>query len=136
MTDQMETRKRKLIDIRHIDFILDDDDDVGGDNCNDVAHIEQEIFWSNSCANCGTFVYIPCIIAQYYRPSTYDSFYICLHLNWNSGDALRQKSRFTFNLSLPLYLLQLNIENELNDVALPFDGDLTSMRKLKYIQKG
>ena len=42
----------------------------------------------------------------------------------------------TFNLSLPLYLLQLNIENELNDVALPFDGDLTSMRKLKYIQKG
>ena len=42
----------------------------------------------------------------------------------------------TFNLSLPLYLLQLNIENELNDVALPFDCDLTSMRKLKYIQKG
>ena len=42
----------------------------------------------------------------------------------------------TFNLSLPLYLLQLNIENELNNVALPFDGDLTSMRKLKYIQKG
>ena len=40
----METRKRKLIDIRPIDFILDDDDDVGGDNCNDVAHIEQEIF--------------------------------------------------------------------------------------------
>ena len=27
----------------------------------------------------------------------------------------------TLNLSLPLYLLQLNIENELNDVALPFD---------------
>ena len=44
MTDQMETRKRKLIDIRPIDFILDDDDDVAGDNCNDVAHIEQEIF--------------------------------------------------------------------------------------------
>ena len=44
MTDQMENRKRKLIDIRPIDFILDDDDDVGGDNCNDVAHIEQEIF--------------------------------------------------------------------------------------------
>ena len=38
------SRKRKLIDIRPIDFILDDDDDVGGDNCNDVAHIEQEIF--------------------------------------------------------------------------------------------
>ena len=93
----METRKRKLIDIRPIDFILDDDDDVGGDNCNDVAHIEQEIFWSNSCANCGTFVYIPCIIAQCYRPSTYDSFYTCLHLNWNSGDALRQKSRFVHN---------------------------------------
>ena len=44
MTDQMETRKRKLINIRPIDFIFDDDDDVGGDNCNDVAHIEQEIF--------------------------------------------------------------------------------------------
>ena len=61
MTGQMETRKRKLINIRPIDFILDDDDDVGGDNCNDVAHIEQEIFLSNSC---GTFIYIPCIIAQ------------------------------------------------------------------------
>ena len=35
---------QKLINIRPIDFILDDDDDVGGDNCNDVAHIEQEIF--------------------------------------------------------------------------------------------
>ena len=44
MTDQMEARKRKLINIRPIDFILDDDDDVGGDNCNDVAHIEQDIF--------------------------------------------------------------------------------------------
>ena len=44
MTDQMETRKRKLINITPIDFMLDDDDDVGGDNCNDVAHIEQEIF--------------------------------------------------------------------------------------------
>ena len=78
MKDQMETRKHKLIiNIRPIGFILDDDDDVYGDNCNDVAHIEQEIFWSNSCANCGTFVYIPCIIAQWYRPSTYDSFYIC-----------------------------------------------------------
>ena len=42
--DQMETRKRKLINIRPIDFILDDDDDVDGDNCNDVLHIEQEIF--------------------------------------------------------------------------------------------
>ena len=27
----------------------------------------------------------------------YDSFYICLHLNWNSGDALRQMSRFVHN---------------------------------------
>ena len=97
MTDQMETRKRKLINVRPIDFILDEDDDVGGDNCNDVAHIEQEIFLTNSCANCGTFVYIPCIIARRYRPSTYDSFYICLHLNWNSGDALRQKNRFVHN---------------------------------------
>ena len=44
MTDQMETRKRKLINSRPIAFILDDDDDVDGDNCNDVAHIEQEIF--------------------------------------------------------------------------------------------
>ena len=45
MTDQMETRKRKLIiHIRPIDFILDDDDDVDGDNCNDVAPIEQDIF--------------------------------------------------------------------------------------------
>ena len=44
MTDQMETGKRKLINIRPIDFIWDDDDDNGGDNCNDVAHIEQEIF--------------------------------------------------------------------------------------------
>ena len=35
-----------------------------------------------------------------------------------------------------IYLLKLNIENELNDVALPFDGDLTSMRKFKSIQKG
>ena len=42
----------------------------------------------------------------------------------------------TLNLSLPLYLLKLNIENELNDVALPFDGDLISMRKFKSIQKG
>ena len=42
MMDQMETRKRKLIiNIRHMHFILDDDDDVDGDNCNDVAHIEQ-----------------------------------------------------------------------------------------------
>ena len=41
MTDQMETRKRKLINT--IDFILDDDDDVDGDNCNDIAHIEQDI---------------------------------------------------------------------------------------------
>ena len=45
MTDQMETRKRKLIiNIRHMDFILDDDDDVDGDNCNAVAHIKQDIF--------------------------------------------------------------------------------------------
>ena len=46
MTDQMETRKCKLINIRPIDFIfLFDDDDVDGDNCNDdVAHIEQEVF--------------------------------------------------------------------------------------------
>ena len=44
MTDQMETMKRKLTNIRPIDFILDDDDDVDGDNCNDVAHIEQDIF--------------------------------------------------------------------------------------------
>ena len=44
----------------------------------------------------------------------------------------------TLNLSLPLYLLKLNIENELNDVALPFDGvgDLTSIRNFKSIQKG
>ena len=40
MTDQMETRKRKLINSRPIDFILDDDDEVDGDNCNAVAHIE------------------------------------------------------------------------------------------------
>ena len=44
MTDQMETRKRKLINSWPIDFILDDDDDVDGDNCNAVAHIEKEIF--------------------------------------------------------------------------------------------
>ena len=45
MTDQMETRKRKLIiNIRHMDFILDDDDDVDGDNCNAVAHIKQDDF--------------------------------------------------------------------------------------------
>ena len=44
MTDQMETRKRKRINIRPIYCILDDDDDVDGDNCNAVAHIEQEIF--------------------------------------------------------------------------------------------
>ena len=45
MTDQMETRKRKLIiNIRHMDFILDDDDDADGDNCNAVAHIKQDIF--------------------------------------------------------------------------------------------
>ena len=41
----------------------------------------------------------------------------------------------TLNLSLPLYLLKLNIENELND-ALPFDGDLASMRTFKSNQKG
>ena len=95
MTDQMETRKRKLINSRPIAFILDDDDDV--DNCNAVAHIEQDIFLSNYCANCGTIVYISCIIAQLYRPSTYDSLYICLHLNWNSGDELPQMSRFVHN---------------------------------------
>ena len=39
-----------------------------------------------------------------------------------------------FNLSLPLYLLKINIENELND-ALPFDGDLASMRTFKSNQK-
>ena len=45
MTDKMETRKHKLtINIRHMDFILDDDDDVDGDNCNDVAHIEHDDF--------------------------------------------------------------------------------------------
>ena len=44
MTDQMETRKRKLITIRPIGFILDEDDDVDGDNCNAIAHIEQDIF--------------------------------------------------------------------------------------------
>ena len=44
MTDHMETRKRTLINIGPIDFILDDDDDVDGHNCHDVAHIEQEIF--------------------------------------------------------------------------------------------
>ncbi len=80
-----------------MDFILDDDDDVDGDNCNAVAHIKQDIFWSNCCANCETFVYIPCIIAQWYRHSTYDSLYICLHLNSNSGDALRETSRFVHN---------------------------------------
>ena len=41
----------------------------------------------------------------------------------------------TLNLSLPLYLLKLNIENELNDVALPFDGDLTSMRNSNLFRK-
>ena len=39
------------------------------------------------------------------------------------------------NLSLPLYLLKLNIENELND-ALPFNGDLASMKTFKSNQKG
>ena len=47
MTDHMETRKRTLINIGPIDFILDDDDDVDGHNCHDVAHIEQEIFEAN-----------------------------------------------------------------------------------------
>ena len=37
----------------------------------------------------------PSDIGLLHRP--YDSFYICLHLNWNSGDALRQKSRFVHN---------------------------------------
>ena len=62
-----------------------------------MSHTSSKRFFEATCANCGTFVYIPCIIAQYYRPSTYDSFYICLHLNWNSCDALRQKSRFVHN---------------------------------------
>ena len=44
MTDQMETRKRKLINTTPIDFILDEDDDVDDDNCNAVAQIEQEVF--------------------------------------------------------------------------------------------
>ena len=45
MTDQMETRKRKLIiNIRHMEFMLDDDDDVDGDSCNAVAHIKQDDF--------------------------------------------------------------------------------------------
>ena len=45
MTDRMETRKRKLIiNIRPMDFILDFDDDVDSDKCNTVAHIEEDIF--------------------------------------------------------------------------------------------
>ena len=53
----------------------------------------------------------------------------------NNFAALRLNLRVnaaTLNLSLPLYLLKLNIENELND-ALPFDGDLASMRTLIQI---
>ena len=56
----------------------------------------------------------------------------------NNFAALRlnlQVNAATLNLSLPLYLLKLNIENELND-ALPFDGDLASMRTFKSNQKG
>ncbi len=56
----------------------------------------------------------------------------------NNFAALRLNLRVnaaTLNLSLPLYLLKLNIENELND-ALPFDGDLASMRTFKSNQKG
>ena len=65
MTDQMDTRKRKLINIRPIDFILDDADDVGGDNCNAVAHIEQDIFEATLVQIVELWlVYIHCIIAQ------------------------------------------------------------------------
>ena len=56
----------------------------------------------------------------------------------NNFAALRLNLRVnaaTLNLSLPLYLLKLNFENELND-ALPFDGDLASMRTFKSNQKG
>ena len=41
----------------------------------------------------------------------------------------------TLNLSLPLYLLKLNIENELNDVALPFDGDLLQCENSNLFRK-
>ena len=65
MTDQMETRKRKLINIRHMDFILDDDDDVGGDNCNDVAHIDRaRDFLKQLLCKLWNF----CLYSLYYRP--------------------------------------------------------------------
>ena len=48
----------------------------------------------------------------------------------NNCAALR-RGVATLNLSLPLYLLKFNIENELYDVALPFDGDLASIRTFK-----
>ena len=82
-----------------------------------------------------------CVLARYsdfFQSKTY-KYYVNNIKYINNFAALGLNLRVnaaTFNLSLPLYLLQLNIENELNDVALPFDGDLTSMRKLKYIQKG
>ena len=47
-----------------IDFILDDDDDVGGDNCNDVAHMEQELFLKKLLCKLWNF----CLYSLYYRP--------------------------------------------------------------------
>ena len=80
-----------------------------------------------------------CVLARYsdfFQSKTYNVNNIKYINNFAALGLNLRVNAATFNLSLSLYLLQLNIENELNDVALPFDGDLTSMRKLKYIQKG
>ena len=41
----METKKRKLINIRLIDFILEEGDDVDVDNCNAVTHTSSKRFF-------------------------------------------------------------------------------------------
>ena len=67
-----------------------------------------------------------------------DLYYVNNIIIINNFAALRLNLRVnaaTLYLSLPLYLLKLNIENELND-ALPFDGDLASMRTFKSNQNG
>ena len=87
------------------------------------------MFWIGACVLARYSDFFPKQDLYYVNNIKYINNFAALGLNLRVNAA-------TFNLSLPLYLLQLNIENELNDVALPFDGDLTSMRKLKYIQKG
>ena len=63
-----------------------------------MSHTSSKRFFEATLVQIVELLFIFLVLSPSdYRPSTYDSFYICLHLNWNSGDALRQKSRFVHN---------------------------------------